>query len=1297
MAERKYERYKYKALLPEVVEHDEKYQSYATAMDQAFQNSEIHNIAITGIYGAGKSSFWKTYTKEADQSNFTRKMCIGNMVTISVAAFEQNDTNKSTNRDKSQAAIEKQIINQLLFQLAPKKIARSKYVVKKPETGMDKAIHALMFCLLAIGALLFYLKDELFTLFPMIFNRPELVLLFRLITVLFVSLPLINILIGVIKQTPLKIRKINIKGAEAEIGEPENDDVLNNNMQELVYLIVAGDVQTIVFEDLDRFEDVKLFVKLRELNFLVNAQTNALKKSSVRFVYLLRDDLFESKDRTKFFDFILPIVPAIDSHNSKGKMLELFHDISDKALRPSEDILEALSLYIDDMRLMLSIRNEYQIYSEVIDLKMRKLLPDKLLAIVVLKNIFPQEFSHLQQDRGYIYGLFAKINDERILRLKQLSQSIEEKKHLIEEKEMSITKNTAELICIYLPKAFLIEPRFLTSGTLISEIIYDWMKSPTAQAYVQMYSVSSNYTFDSFIDFLANRNNKFKDKWQKIDMSPIYDQIEKINLEINSLEDQKTNILNLHLGDLLKHKKSEELDDFFAGPNSTLTETEIKAITNNHYYNLIRFLLLESLIDETYPEYKGIFYENSLGAQDTIYLRSRLDRTHLDASFHLDHPELIVKRLKLNDYLRPEVFNYELIDVLRQQKKAEELSRIINTALSGNNESSMITYISALDANNLENLVVCLLPNWFSTIWAIMEAEHQDKLLNYRICLIVFSHSELMPEEVFGLDEYVAANSSLLATDGLAITDAFLDGLEKNGIQFIDVDGLEIPQAISVKLIQKALIKKTYSNLSYITSIVHQSSKDYIRRSVLNDLLVNSMYQKYRGEFLKSPDLVMQDYLSDLKKHNTKAELSEEAMIQILNGNLNSEFKNELIDNAKASITQLQSINDASLWDLLIKENQVLSTPENIEKYWEKFNFTQALEHMLNKFYVGQEHMDLPADLANKLLNCPTIVENGFWDAMSQATSSIDILSDKMSAERVLSLLQANKIKLNPGNLKTILELEENTLLPEYAYQNREGFVLFLQNNNLFTILTRHQIELIIDSQALSDMDLSVLLQQTGLKVSLFNTSHASSSTRKRILNSAFLEEDVPHIIDSAASFDLWQEYLSRLENDAFYRMTEAVEWSPEYIDALLSAENLSDMRKVDVLNHSILKAYEPQKIKSRIENISNIKDLAFVFDNKKPKIRNADQLKIAEALQQIEIASISNKEDAQYLNFKPSAYRELIKKDSHHDSLRHLKRNKRIRTREIRMLRLRIRKSSNMPISKLRLKRLKNKWKPLA
>ena len=55
----------FQTLAPEVVDIDEK-DIYMKALDYAIKRDEIKNIAITGIFGAGKSTIWNSYVKKRD-------------------------------------------------------------------------------------------------------------------------------------------------------------------------------------------------------------------------------------------------------------------------------------------------------------------------------------------------------------------------------------------------------------------------------------------------------------------------------------------------------------------------------------------------------------------------------------------------------------------------------------------------------------------------------------------------------------------------------------------------------------------------------------------------------------------------------------------------------------------------------------------------------------------------------------------------------------------------------------------------------------------------------------------------------------------------------------------------------------------------------------------------------------------------------------------------------------------------------------------------------------------------------
>ncbi|HBL4918596.1 TPA: hypothetical protein LR156_004575, partial [Enterobacter hormaechei] len=153
----------------------------------------------------------------------------------------------------------------------------------------------------------------------------------------------------------IKLSKIAFLSGDVEVSEKEASSLLNNCLDEIVYFFSRLNYKVVIFEDLDRLGTPDIFVKLREINKIINNNIN--DDNPVRFIYAVRDDVFSGADaRTKFFDFILPVVSFMDSRNAftllKKKMG--LHNENDTHLKN-------LSLYINDMRSLQNIINEYQI------------------------------------------------------------------------------------------------------------------------------------------------------------------------------------------------------------------------------------------------------------------------------------------------------------------------------------------------------------------------------------------------------------------------------------------------------------------------------------------------------------------------------------------------------------------------------------------------------------------------------------------------------------------------------------------------------------------------------------------------------------------------------------------------------------------------------------------------------------------------------------------------------------------------------------------------------------------------
>lgn len=105
------------------------------------------------------------------------------------------------------------------------------------------------------------------------------------------------------------------------------------------------------------------------------------------------------KIERSFFDYIIPVVPVVDGTNSYDQFIDHLNKnrLTEKF---NKKFLQGISLYIDDMRLLKNICNEFLIYYH--RLNTTELNFNKMFAIITYKNLFPKDFSDLQNGRGYV-------------------------------------------------------------------------------------------------------------------------------------------------------------------------------------------------------------------------------------------------------------------------------------------------------------------------------------------------------------------------------------------------------------------------------------------------------------------------------------------------------------------------------------------------------------------------------------------------------------------------------------------------------------------------------------------------------------------------------------------------------------------------------------------------------------------------------------------------------------------------------------------------------------------------------
>lgn len=436
---------------------------YSKAIDYVFDNSDVNNVAISGPLGSGKTSVLATYEKNHPEKNFI-KISLASFqnkeitrapsetpvkydpkLVIDLQGIRMKNEEEDSLPDKeSETLLEGKIINHLIHQIPKKNIPQTFFSTKEDIKRKDVFLISVIITSWALAVLHLVFGTQWNSFTRSVFNlellnkilpltsKPEAYFLSGFVVVI-LSFVITNFVVRA-QKTKHILKKLNVKGNEIEVFEDKEDSHFDKHLNEMLYLLRHTKADAVVFEDLDRFDNNYIYVQLRELNVLLNSKIKlelknrkfakvqdsidsylmkkfpqlytSRKKNQIKFFYLLRDDIFSPKDRTKFFDFIIPVIPVVSSFNSYNIFLSIFNSSKDFKDKIKHEFLREISSHIDDMRIIKNICNEFFVYYETLE----EIKPDynKMLAMITYKNLFPKDFVKMLSGSGFVADYFKK-------------------------------------------------------------------------------------------------------------------------------------------------------------------------------------------------------------------------------------------------------------------------------------------------------------------------------------------------------------------------------------------------------------------------------------------------------------------------------------------------------------------------------------------------------------------------------------------------------------------------------------------------------------------------------------------------------------------------------------------------------------------------------------------------------------------------------------------------------------------------------------------------------------------------
>lgn len=1067
----------FNSLTPDILEENK--QVYTEALDYAFSNDDIRNIAITGVYGAGKSTVWNTYreykVKKLGETSFK------NIITVSLGKYEKNSKeigednstkDDSINYKKNKEGkeldnrVERQIINQISAQIKPSAIPLSNYKFKGniPWYGL---LSNIFLTLLFSASILFlvYLKYIFNYLKSLIGYTFAIVPLISIFIILFVG-PSVYFLYHFYKKNKVRFSKFSFKVAEAELTEANNDEtVLERDMKEIVYLLSSSNTSIVVFEDLDRYDSVEIFVKLKELNFLLNSYLETNEKNRVvKFVYLIKDGLFHTKDRTKFFDFILPIIPVVDSNTSEGHLLSLLgvgneneEDVSEQnneetALRRND--LRNISLYIDDMRVLRNIVNEYKVYSKLLQVPEEKLDENKLFALITVKNIYPKEFDLLQENRGYISGIFNKLEDYRNSKIEDINIKISKYISDIEKLNNIFENSKFEVLASGIPSYIRLDP---AEEQYWPNFLKKWSENKEEQKSIYSKQGSSNYHYEEFLEQFIDKLDEKIELGEKVSENR-EEQLNSLKEEKISLERQLNRIKIYTLKELLSKMTSEEIEKLF----------ECNEGPENQEFTLIRYLLIEGLFDETYWYYKCNFdavNENTLKLKDRIYMRRLLEKSGENVLLDIESPNEIFNRLKSSDYMRYNVLNFKLLEVCvkksrENESENEKILNMIMTVSENKKYKDLIRIFNKVDFTTTQYCVGLILENNIDLIGNILkECDEDDGIALNHIVFSVILNDKVSTEMIEPFKEFIENNEKVIELVSPDNQEEFIRNIGEKNIKFEDLQKIELSEDNLIQIINENAYRLSIKNLMFIAKKINKGSVfDFNLLSVISsdknlkqcweyinsnfDEVVSEYLEQYDGkyQFIVNKDIfkkIIESSISlELKRKFIKSVMMSLHQIDDLNQKLiNIQIIEELFNNKKV---KYNTKNTKYYWELIMQDSENLKDKKDlIDNFIKNFNkqfYTDKTKDQAEKEKIFQELVDI----CNIIINNNNVGKDLFEIIIKYATERIVKLNADLQTDKIKELVNRNMIIPNEDNIKILINksLNEEIKLIAENYEN---------------------------------------------------------------------------------------------------------------------------------------------------------------------------------------------------------------------------------------------------------------------
>lgn len=731
-------------LYPEYqAEHHSEYVDALKSAIESDKKGKLRNIAISGTYGSGKSSILEKVVEDFEgvKPCSTKNISLAPLASCCSNAKRRSDDNKDGHgsedhtdgfpTDVQTNRIQREIVKQLLYGVDPKDVPLSRFHRIHEKGKWEKIGFSLLTSVFLTMLLGTFFGDDLgkfgqslLSSLPFIDKwaiSPSEKFLLGYVVLLVLLFAASWMICSYLLKSNLKIGQVNVSGASLKLDQGV-DSYFDQYLDEIVYLFEKSKIETVIFEDLDRFKSPEIFDSLRELNQILNddpvitGERSRRDGRTIRFIYAISDAVFDDQcikaseetlseerrigafSRAKFFDLIISVVPFVSSNNSHQTARNALGDEITRIDKVG-DLLEDVAGFIPDQRTWITIRNDFIMYSRRLHVNLDEKKDEEnalglsaahLLAFLIYKNCYLADAEKMREGNSKIdkiYSTARSISTDSIYRLSQWRKGTQK------DLEMALDSTEADRIASQLvqrTKEWIaelcgVEPENLNIridgyNEAGLEEAHTWERIAAEQegSEIKIFGFSGEGYYErTLIEITPTRRVLEKYLDTTIDISQLTSDI--VNSKIRKIEKR---IENLRTGDwkYLLNDEACKIDfegSDMSGDSGRQTLSQFIQDDLHEQGTLLSNLIAGGWIAQDYKLYSTIYSDEGMSRNALNFVIHNIDENKSDFSFHLNDADVqnVLKRVRHRDsslFGQAWMLNISILNYLLKSKRDDD-------------------------------------------------------------------------------------------------------------------------------------------------------------------------------------------------------------------------------------------------------------------------------------------------------------------------------------------------------------------------------------------------------------------------------------------------------------------------------------------------------------------------------------------------------------------------------------------------------------------------------------------------